>query len=73
LVGCFSADNKWLLATAWDRTHELFQGIYVCLHADPHVGGLTPGQTKRVRGKLYLLKNDPDELLRRYKQDFGEP
>jgi len=71
LIGCFSFDDQWLLATAWDRTHELFQGVYVCLHADPHVGGLAPGETKKVRGKLYLLKNDPAALLKRYQRDFG--
>jgi len=70
LIGCVSADDRLLLATAWDRTHELFQGVYVCLHADPHVGGLTAGETKTVRGKLYFLKNDPKELLRRYERDF---
>ncbi len=70
LIGCFSADNKWLLATAWDKTHELFQGVRVCVHGDPHIGGLEPGQTKQVRGKLYILKNNPTELLRRYRRDF---
>ena len=72
LIGCVSADQRWLLATAWDRTHELFQGVYVCLHADPHVGGLAPAETKRVRGKLYFLKNDPKLLLKRYERDFGK-
>lgn len=72
LIGCVSADDKWLLATSWDRTHELFQGVYVCLHADPHVGGLKAGETKTVRGKLYFLKNDPKQLLKRYERDFGK-
>jgi|ERR1043166_4656929 hypothetical protein len=71
LIGCFSFDDQWLLATAWDHTHELFQGVYVCLHSDPHIGGLAPGQTKKVRGKLYLLKNDTAALLQRYRRDFG--
>ena len=71
LIGCFSADDKYLLATASDSTHELFQGVYVCLHSDPHVGGLAAGQTRRFRAKLYLLKNDPAELLKRYHKDFG--
>lgn len=70
LIGCFSKDGRWILATAWDRTHELFQGVYVCLHADPHVGGLAPGETKRVRGKLYLFEGDANALLRRYERDF---
>jgi hypothetical protein len=72
LIGCFSADDRWLMATAWDKTHELFEGVYVCLHADPHVGGLAPGQTKKIRGKLYLMKNDVKALLKRYERDFGK-
>jgi hypothetical protein len=71
LIGCFSADNQYLLATASDSTHELFQGVYVCLHSDPHVGGLAGHETKRFRAKIYLLKNDADELLNRYRKDFG--
>jgi hypothetical protein len=70
LIGCFSADNRWLLATASDRTHELFEGVYVCLHSDPEVGGLAPGETKRVLSKIYLLPNDPPALLRHYRHDF---
>ena len=70
LIGCFSGDNKFLLATASDQTQELFQGVYVCLHSDPRVGGLAAGETRKIRSKLYLLPNDPKELLRRYRRDF---
>jgi hypothetical protein len=70
LIGCFSADNHWLLATASNRTHELFEGVYVCLHSDPEVGGLAPGQTKRVLSKVYFLPNDPQALLQHYRHDF---
>lgn len=70
LIGCFSADGKKLLATAWDQTQELFQGVIVCLHNDPRIGGLKPKETKRLRGKVYILENNPDELLRRYEKDF---
>ena len=72
LIGCFSADDQWLMATASDSTHELFEGIFVCLHSDPHLGGLAPGETKRVRSKLYLMKNDMKALLKRYRRDFGK-
>jgi hypothetical protein len=70
LVGCFSEDNRFLLATASDHTHELFEGVFVCLHSDPHVGGLKPGESKSVRSKLYLLTNDVPALLARYQKDF---
>jgi len=70
LIGCFSADGKSLLAMAWDQTQELFQGVIVCLHNDPHVGGLRAGETKKLRGKVYWLPNDPAALLARYRRDF---
>jgi hypothetical protein len=70
LIGCFSADDKYLLATAFDQTHELFEGVYVCLHSDPHIGGLKPGEARKIHGKIYFLKNDVPELLKRYKRDF---
>jgi hypothetical protein len=70
LIGCFSADDKYILATAFDQTHELFEGVYVCLHSDPHIGGLASGETKRIYGKIYLLPNDVEGLLKRYRADF---
>src|SRR5262249_12556746 len=70
LIGCFSADGRYLLAMAWDRTQELFQGVIVCLHNDPRVGGLQAGETKKLRGKVYFLKNGPEALLKRYTRDF---
>lgn len=70
LIGCVSADNRWILATASDRTHELFEGVYVCLHSDPLIGGLKAGEQRRIRQKLYLVPNDPEALLKRYQRDF---
>jgi hypothetical protein len=70
LIGCFSADEKALLATAWTEVQELFQGVIVCIHADPRIAGLGPAQRKRIWGKLYIIPNDTDELLRRYRRDF---
>jgi hypothetical protein len=71
LIGCFSADGKYLLATASSRTHELFEGVYVCLHSDPHVGGLGPGQWKTGSSRIYFMTNDQAALLMRYQQDFS--
>lgn len=70
LIGCFSTDQRQLLAMAWDHTQELFQGVIVCLHNDPRIGGLNPGEKKELHGKVYLLPNNPDELLHRYDRDF---
>lgn len=70
LIGCFSADGWQLLATASSATHELFEGVYVCLHSDPRIGGLKAGETKTIHAKLYVLTNDVPALLRRYTKDF---
>lgn len=70
LIGCLSADGRQLLATASSATHELFEGVYVCLHSDPRIGGLKSGETKTIHTKLYVMTNDVPELLRRYERDF---
>jgi len=70
LIGSFSADGKQLLAMAWDQTQELFQGVIVCLHNDPRIGGLKPGEKRELHGKVYILPNDPDALVRRFRADF---
>ena len=70
LIGCFSADGKYLLATASRRTHELFEGVYVCLHSDPHVGGLAPGRYQLHSSRIYFMTNDPAALLKRYQKDY---
>jgi len=72
LIGCFSADDQWIFAMAWEPYQELFQGVIVCLHSDFRVGGLEPGETKTIRGKLYLVPARMEELLKRYENDFPE-
>ncbi len=72
LIGCYSADDSMLLATAFEPYQELFQGVIVCVHSDFRIGGLKPSETKKIRGKLYVLKNDVPALLKRYEHDFPE-
>ena len=70
LVGCFSKDDKWILASVWEPYHELFQGVITCVHSDFRIGGLKPGETKTIKGKIYIVPNDVDALLKRYRKDF---
>ena len=72
LIGCFSGDEKLIFATAWEPYQELFQGVARCLHSDFRIGGLAPGETKTIRGKIYIMANDVPALLRRYTEDFPE-
>ena len=72
LIGCFSADEKTILATAWEPYQELFQGVITCIHSDFRIGGLAPGEKKSIRGKLYIVPADVEALLKRYRKDFPE-
>jgi hypothetical protein len=72
LIGCFSADEKTLVAMAWEPYQELFQGVIVCLHSDFRIGGLKPGETKSIRGRIYILPADEAALVKRYERDFPE-
>ena len=60
------------MASAWEPYQELFQGVVVCIHADFRVGGLKPGESKGIRGKIYFMPANPEALLRRYERDFPE-
>ncbi|HZZ71627.1 MAG TPA: hypothetical protein VFE24_05200 [Pirellulales bacterium] len=72
LCGCFSGDEKTIMAIAWEPYQEVFQGVAVCLHDDFRIGGLKPGETKSIRGKLYVVPADVKKLVARFEQDFPE-
>ena len=55
LIGCYSADEKNILGLAFEPYQELFQGVGVCIHSDFRIGGLKPGETKQIRGKMYFV------------------
>ena len=61
-----------IFATAFEPYQELFQGVIRCLHSDFRLGGLAPGETLKIRGKIYLVKKDEAALLKRYHNDFPE-
>ncbi len=70
LIGCTSADGRWTMASAWEPYQELFQGVITCVHSDFRIGGLAPGETKPIRGKIYLTRQSPEAVLKRYEHDF---
>lgn len=72
LTGCISADGKMLMAVAWEPYQEIFQGVAACMHNDFRLGGLKAGETKNIRGKLYVVPSDIEALTRRFKSDFPE-
>ena len=71
LTGCYSQDESMILAVAWEPYQEIFQGVITCIHADFRIGGLKPGETKTIRGKLYLVPADEEALIERFRADFA--
>jgi hypothetical protein len=72
LCGCFSADEKQIFAVAFEPYQEIFQGVIACIHNDFRLGGLAPGETKNVRGKMYFVPADVPALVKRFERDFPE-
>ncbi|MEX1232407.1 MAG: hypothetical protein WEB58_19330 [Planctomycetaceae bacterium] len=72
LIGCFSSDETMILASAWQPYQELFQGVANCVHADFRIGGLKPGESKNIRGKLYIVPADVEALVKTYEREFPE-
>lgn len=61
-------DGRHLIAVTWDRTvRRLMANTNIpCMHADPlHCENLANGDTHAWRGRLFLMENDPEALLRR--------
>jgi hypothetical protein len=42
------------------------------MHSDFCIGGLKPGETKKIRGKIYHVPSDVAALVRRCQRDFPE-
>jgi hypothetical protein len=60
------------MGVAWQPYQELFLGVASCIHSDFRIGGLAPGETKEIRGKIYIVDADVQALVNRYEQDFPE-
>jgi hypothetical protein len=68
-------DGEHLAAVRWDSAPMLMSNSRIpCLHAGPTGGvSLEPGQEVVWRGTIYLMRNDPDQLLRRFRAAREEP
>lgn len=68
-----SVDKQWVTGIAWDEYISV-QGHnpWYCMHLSIRVGPLTPGQTKRIRGKIYLFKGTPEDCLQKFQHDFSK-
>jgi hypothetical protein len=68
LIGCFSRDGKWLFAVVFEPTQELFQGVAQCLHNDFRIGQVPPGQSWKIRGRIWIIPADGPKLEALHKE-----
>lgn len=68
-----STSGKWVTGIAWERFLSA-QGHnpWECMHLSINIGPLERGQSREIRGKIYLIEGTKEQLLERYYQDFGK-
>ena len=64
-------DGEWRAGIAWERFLSC-QGHNPreCMHLGIHLGPLPAGESRNVRGKIYLVRENSALLLKRYGKDF---
>ena len=66
-----SDDKTWVLGIAWESFISA-QGHnpWHCMHLSIGVGPLAPGETKTIRGKMYLFEGTKEDCLERFNRGF---
>ena len=67
-----STDGHWVTGIAWEdflsaQGHNPWQ----CMHLSIRVGPLQRGETREIRGKIYLFKGTREACLERFLHDFS--
>jgi len=67
-----AADGKWITGIAWEN-YLSAQGHNPrkCMHLSLRVGPLKVGESKTIRGKIYLFKGSKEDCIRHYNRDFN--
>jgi hypothetical protein len=66
-----SSDGKWVTGIAWeDFLSVQAHNPWNCMHACVRVGPLRRGQSKTIRGRLYLLPGGRDACAERFLRDL---
>jgi hypothetical protein len=69
-----SVDGKWVAGIAWvDFLSAQGHNPRKCAHLSVRVGPLKCGQSKTVRGKIYLFQGTKEDCLRHFRRDFRAP
>jgi hypothetical protein len=67
-----SSDGRWVAGIAWeDFLSAQGHNPLRCMHLSVRVGPLAPGETRTVKGKIYLFQGTRIDCLNRFNDDFG--
>ena len=64
-------DRQWTMGIAWESFLSA-QGHnpWNCMHLSVRVGPLKPGQSRTIRGRIYLIQGSKEDCLKRFERDF---
>lgn len=66
-----SEDRSQTMAIVWeDFLTAQGHNPWKCMHLSIRVGPLEPGESKSIRGKMYLFEGNKEDLLQKLKKDF---
>ncbi len=66
-----STDKGWITGIAWERFLTVqAHNPWHCMHLSIRVGPLKPGESREIRGKIYLFHGTKEDLLKRYRSEF---
>ncbi len=69
-----SNDGKWACGIAWeDFLSAQGHNPWECMHLSVRIGPMKPGESKTIRGRIYLLPGKKHDVLQRYHADFAAP
>jgi len=73
LIAIVSRDRKWVIAQGYGAgTSVATNAHYSCLHSRPAWPDIPAGEERAVTGRMYFLKGNLEDLLKRWKSDFGK-
>ena len=74
IMGVISQDERFLSAFAWPDAEYLGQLFISCLHPNSRLAEscLSEPEGCVTRGKIYLMENNPQRLLKLFERDFPD-
>jgi hypothetical protein len=71
VVAVVSQDGRYVFGLAWPQARSILSNAKIpCVHADPVLPYGAAGRRVYVRGKLYLLEGNLDDLYQRAQRDI---